>query len=71
YLSVADIQEKLEIIRLDTALDERIARSGHALAIERFSFAAVGQRIVEAMRPALRAADNPGWLQSTWRRIFS
>ena len=63
YRSVADIQEKLAILRLDTALAERIARSGQALAIERFSFAAVGQSIVEAMRPALREPERPGWLE--------
>ena len=71
YRSVADIQEKLAILRLDTALAERIARSGQALAIERFSFAAVGQSIVEAMRPALREPERPGWLEKTWRRIFT
>ncbi len=69
--SVADIQEKLAILRLDTALAERIARSGQALAIERFSFAAVGQSIVEAMRPVLREPERPGWLEKTWRRIFT
>ncbi|MCF3995362.1 glycosyltransferase family 1 protein, partial [Pseudomonas aeruginosa] len=46
-------------------------RSGQALAIERFSFAAVGQSIVEAMRPALREPERPGWLEKTWRRIFT
>lgn len=68
---MADIQEKLAILRLDTALAERIAQSGQALAIERFSFAAVGQSIVEAMRPALREPERSGWLEKTWRRIFT
>lgn len=62
YRSVADIQEKLAILRLDTALAERIARSGQALAIERFSFAAVGQSIVGPCGPRCASRSVPdGW----------
>ncbi|MFF7706343.1 glycosyltransferase [Pseudomonas sp. NPDC007930] len=54
YRDIPHLQEKLRLLRADPALAERIAANGQALAVARFSFAAIGQQIVEALRPPLR-----------------
>ncbi|MCW8276322.1 glycosyltransferase family 1 protein [Pseudomonas sp. PCH199] len=55
YQSIAQLQEKLAILRGDPELAKRIARNGRELAVTQFSFARIGQRIVEVLEPALRA----------------
>jgi len=65
YRDLAQLREKLAVLRADSALAERISRNGQALAEQRFSFHAIGQAIVEAMRPPLRQRDNPG----PWQRL--
>lgn len=54
YQSIAQLQEKLAILRNDPALAQRIARNGRELAVNQFSFARIGQRIVEELEPVLR-----------------
>ncbi|SFG54184.1 glycosyltransferase [Pseudomonas sp. NFACC45] len=54
YGDVAQLQEKLSRLRADPELAHRIARNGHELALEQFSFARIGQKIVEALEPTLR-----------------
>lgn len=54
YCDVAQLQEKLYRLRADPELAHRIARNGHELALEQFSFARIGKKIVEALEPALR-----------------
>jgi len=54
YRDIPTLRGKLRILREDPALAARIAANGRELAVTRFSFAAVGQNIVEHMRPALR-----------------
>ena len=65
YRDLAQLREKLAVLRADSALAERISRNGQALAEQRFSFHAIGQAIVEAMRPPLRQRDYPG----PWQRL--
>lgn len=65
YRDLAQLREKLAVLRADSALAERISRNGQALAEQRFSFHAIGQAIVEAMRPPLRQRHNPG----PWQRL--
>jgi glycosyltransferase involved in cell wall biosynthesis len=55
YRDIAQLQEKLTILRGDPELAERIARNGRDLAVSQFSFARIGQQIVEELKPALRA----------------
>lgn len=55
YQSIAQLQEKLALLRGDPELAQRIARNGRELAVSQFSFARIGQRIVEELEPALRA----------------
>ncbi|MNF48405.1 hypothetical protein D3C84_296420 [compost metagenome] len=55
YRDIAQLQEKLAILRGDPELAERIARNGRDLAVSQFSFARIGQQIVEELKPALRA----------------
>ncbi|WP_432668916.1 glycosyltransferase family protein [Pseudomonas umsongensis] len=54
YRDIAQLQEKLAILRSDPQLAQRIARNGQELAVSQFSFARIGQRIVEELEPALR-----------------
>lgn len=53
YGSPAELGEKLATLRADPALAERIAAAGEALARQRYSFAALGRRIVEALEKPL------------------
>lgn len=55
YQNIAQLQHKLALLRDDPELAQRIARNGRELAVSQFSFARIGQRIVEALSPALRA----------------
>ncbi|MCX7080821.1 MAG: glycosyltransferase [Pseudomonas sp.] len=54
YQTIAQLQEKLAILRADPELATSIARNGQTLAMSEYSFARIGQRIVEELRPALR-----------------
>lgn len=54
YQDIAQLQEKLARLRNDPQLAQRIARNGRELAVSQFSFARIGQRIVEELEPALR-----------------
>lgn len=65
YGSIAQLQEKLNILRADPALAERIAVNGRDLAVSRFSFAQVGRSIVEQLQPPLR----PRPALTGWQRL--
>ncbi|MHC8322699.1 glycosyltransferase family protein [Pseudomonas sp. GB2N2] len=54
YQSIAQLQQKLNRLRSDPALAQSIARNGRDLAVSQFSFARIGERIVEELKPALR-----------------
>jgi len=54
YRDIAQLQEKLALLRADPGLAASIARNGRDLAVSQFSFARVGQRIVEELQPPLR-----------------
>lgn len=54
YQNIAQLQQKLALLRSDPELAQRIARNGRELAVSQFSFARIGQRIVEELEPALR-----------------
>ena len=54
YQTIAQLQEKLARLREDPQLAQRIADNGRELAVEQFSFARIGQRIVEELEPPLR-----------------
>ncbi|MFK3773864.1 glycosyltransferase [Pseudomonas sp. NPDC089406] len=62
YRDVAQLREKLALLRADPALAERISHNGRQLAEQRYTFHALGQAIVEAMRAPLRKAQAPGLL---------
>ncbi|WP_016771989.1 glycosyltransferase [Pseudomonas sp. R62] len=53
YQTIAQLQEKLARLREDPQLAQRIADNGRELAVEQFSFARIGQRIVEELEPPL------------------
>lgn len=54
YQTIAQLQEKLARLREDPQLAQRIAANGRELAVHQFSFARIGQRIVEELEPSLR-----------------
>ncbi|VVM41625.1 hypothetical protein PS862_00468 [Pseudomonas fluorescens] len=54
YQDVPQLQQKLAKLRTDPELAQRIAANGRELAVSQFSFARIGQRIVEELKPALR-----------------
>jgi glycosyltransferase involved in cell wall biosynthesis len=69
YTRIDQLQEKLAVLRADPALAERIARNGRDLAVARFSFAAIGQQIVEEMRAPLRERAPLNLWQRLRRRV--
>ncbi|WP_434767502.1 glycosyltransferase [Pseudomonas triticicola] len=54
YQTIAQLQEKLARLREDPQLAQRIADNGRELAVDQFSFARIGKRIVEELEPPLR-----------------
>lgn len=65
YRTIPQLQEKLARLRSDPQLAESIARRGRDLAVSGFSFARIGQRIVEALQPPLRSHPPLSW----WDRV--
>ncbi|WP_448144121.1 glycosyltransferase [Pseudomonas silesiensis] len=63
YQDVPQLQQKLAVLRADPELAQRIASNGRELAVSQFSFARIGQRIVEALEPALRPRAPLGLLE--------
>lgn len=63
YQDVPQLQQKLAVLRADPELAQRIASNGRELAVSQFSFARIGQRIVEALEPALRPGAPLGLLE--------
>jgi 2-oxo-4-hydroxy-4-carboxy--5-ureidoimidazoline (OHCU) decarboxylase len=63
YSSIPQLQEKLAVLRADPELAARIAVNGRQLAVSQFSFAAIGQRIVQELEPALRERAPLSWLE--------
>jgi glycosyltransferase involved in cell wall biosynthesis len=54
YRDIPQLQEKLSRLRADPELARSVAHNGQKLALEQFSFARIGQKIVEALEPPLR-----------------
>lgn len=54
YRDIAHLQEKLARLRAEPELALSIARNGRDLAVSQFSFARVGERIVQELQPTLR-----------------
>ena len=65
YDSVATLQTKLAQLRREPALAERIAAAGQALVVGEYGFDRIGERIVQAMQPALR----PHPPLTLWQRL--
>ncbi|SDG58643.1 Glycosyl transferases group 1 [Pseudomonas benzenivorans] len=61
YRTVEELREKLQLLRQDPALAERIAANGQRLAERDFSFAHIGQRIAEALLAPLRVQPAQSW----------
>jgi glycosyltransferase involved in cell wall biosynthesis len=62
YRDIPDLREKLRILRADPVKASAIAEAGRLLVEQRYSFAALGQAIIDAMRPSLRAHKPLPWL---------
>jgi glycosyltransferase involved in cell wall biosynthesis len=69
YTRIDQLREKLAVLRADPALAERIARNGRDLAMARFSFAAIGQQIVDELRAPLRERAPLNLWQRLRRRV--
>ncbi|AIS19201.1 glycosyltransferase [Pseudomonas rhizosphaerae] len=65
YDSVETLQAKLAQLRREPALAERIAAAGQALVLGEYGFDRIGERIVQAMQPALR----PHPPLTVWQRL--
>jgi spore maturation protein CgeB len=66
YRSVAELREKLALLRADQQLVQRIADNGRHLAEQEFSFRAVGHKVAQAMRAPLREPQQG----ASWLRWF-
>ena len=54
YKDIPQLREKLAVLRADPQLAADIARNGQDLVVSQFSFARIGQRIVDALQPPRR-----------------
>ncbi|WP_277373672.1 glycosyltransferase [Pseudomonas sp. AA-38] len=63
YRTVAELRKKLSLLRAEPERAQRIAQAGRLLVEEKYGFNRIGQQIVDAMRPALRAPQRrANWL---------
>ena len=65
YSSVDELRAKLAMLRNDPQLARAIAESGYRLAVSRYGFDQIGERIVHAMAPPLR--ERPPL--NMWERV--
>ncbi|HEY0288712.1 MAG TPA: glycosyltransferase [Pseudomonas sp.] len=63
YSDIPQLQKKLAVLRDDPELALRIAENGRHLATSNFAFSAIGERIVQALTPALRTHPPLSWVQ--------
>ncbi|MCL2644134.1 MAG: glycosyltransferase [Betaproteobacteria bacterium] len=63
FRDVDELLKKLQCLRADPAMADRIAAAGQALVEREHTHAHVGERIVEALRPSLRPNPTPGLLE--------
>ena len=61
YRDIPELREKLSVLRANPEKAQAIADAGRALVAQRYSFAALGHAIVEAMRPALPPPERLPW----------
>jgi len=61
YRDIPELREKLGMLRADPQRAQMIAETGRVLAQQRYSFAALGLAIADAMRPALRPQKYLPW----------
>jgi glycosyltransferase involved in cell wall biosynthesis len=61
YRHVDELQAKLQRLRADPALADRIAAAGQTLVEQEYSFRHIGKKVVEALAPALRNNPPPGF----------
>ncbi|MCF5709318.1 glycosyltransferase [Pseudomonas syringae] len=69
YRDIPQLREKLAQLRANPTLADEISRNGRALVEERYTFHALGNAIVEHMRPPLRPMPAVSWvdrLRSRW-----
>lgn len=69
YRSVEEAVEKLERLRADPALVERIARAGQGFALQHYTFARVGRDLARAIVEPMRPRPELTFWQRAWVRI--
>ncbi|WAJ38169.1 glycosyltransferase [Pseudomonas sp. GOM7] len=63
YRTVAELREKLALLRAEPERAQRIAQAGRLLVEEKYAFNRIGQQIADAMRAAPRAPQRrASWL---------
>ncbi|MGP0171747.1 glycosyltransferase family protein [Pseudomonas sp. NCHU5208] len=63
YRTVAELREKLALLRAEPERAQRIAQAGRLLVEEKYGFNRIGQQIADAMRPTPRAPQRrASWL---------
>lgn len=69
YRSVDEAVEKIEKLKADPALTERIARAGQELAEQRYTFARVGRDLAKAIEQPMRPWPGLSFWQRSWVRL--
>jgi glycosyltransferase involved in cell wall biosynthesis len=78
YKDIAELQQKLRLLRADAALCASIAAHGQALAETHFTFAEIGRQVADALRTPLRQhgagdsrkAATVAWLEALRYKIL-
>lgn len=69
YKDIPELRRKLSRLREEPELASAIARAGQELAERRYSFAAIGAAIVDAMQPPLRHQEAQGFWDGLKSRL--
>ncbi|MCU1718334.1 glycosyltransferase [Pseudomonas sp. 5P_3.1_Bac2] len=60
YQDIPELQRKLQLLRADELLVKRIAENGRDLAVSKYTFARIGQWIVDELKAPLRPRTQVG-----------
>ena len=69
YRSLDEAVEKLEKLKADPALTERIAQAGQALAEQRYGFSRIGRDLAAAIEQPMRLWPGLSFWQRAWVRL--
>ncbi|HDZ57060.1 MAG TPA: glycosyltransferase family 1 protein [Pseudomonas xinjiangensis] len=69
YKDVAQLRQKLAVLRADPSAASQIAERGRDLACDRYGFDRIGAEIVRALEKPLRPRQELGWFENIYAKM--